>query len=450
MKRRNFIKSVATAAGAAALVSPMGRLFAAPAAYEGKLLITLQAEGGWDPTSYCDPKLNVAGEQVINHWASSDETRTAGNLHYAPFANNSTLFDKYYNDMLIINGVDAQTNAHSTGVVHNWSGRNSRGYPSLTALFSAYNAPDIPLSYINYGGFAEAARLIRYSRLDNVDSLINLLQPNRNTWNPEESYRFSSDIERIVAFQQERLQRKINSATITPRQRYNAESYFQSRSSVDALKQFADVLPASDQFQEDVDLGTEIGSSNLLRQIQLTMLAMKSGVASAADLFMSGYDTHNNHDRDHAGLFTHLNNSIDYFWSYAEEQGIADRITLVIASDFGRTPFYNANEGKDHWPIGSVIVMEKNASWGNRVVGLTDEGHNAHKINPSTLQRDDANGSIIYPKHIHKAIRRHLGLEGTSVVSNFIFSGTEDFDFFNDSKQTAGRDFDARNSVRIV
>ena len=109
---------------------------------------------------------------------------------------------------------------------------------------------------------------------------------------------------------------------------------------------------------------------------------------------------------------------------------MADRLTLVIGSDFGRTPHYNADNGKDHWPIGSVIVMEQNPSWGNRVVGLTDEGQNAYKINPNTLQRDDANGTIIYPKHVHKALRRYLNLENTSVESNFAFNNTEDFKFF--------------------
>ena len=111
-------------------------------------------------------------------------------------------------------------------------------------------------------------------------------------------------------------------------------------------------------------------------------------------------------------------------------------VIVVVGSDFGRTPHYNNDNGKDHWPIGSVIVMERNAVWGNRVVGVTDGGHNAHLINPTTLQRDDSGGTIIYPKHIHKALRRHLGLENTVTDANFRFDATEDFDFFNPSLAT--------------
>ena len=129
--------------------------------------------------------------------------------------------------------------------------------------------------------------------------------------------------------------------------------------------------------------------------------------------------------------------AVVYLWDYAEQQGIADRLTLIIGSDFGRSPWYNSDNGKDHWPIGSYVVMEKNAAWGSRVVGKTDGVHNALKINPTTLQRDDASGTLIYPKHVHKALRRHLGLEDTASAAGFPFSNVEDFDFFNPEKTTA-------------
>jgi len=80
--------------------------------------------------------------------------------------------------------------------------------------------------------------------------------------------------------------------------------------------------------------------------------------------------------------------------------------------------------------------MEQNPAWGSRTVGLTDEGHNTYRINPDTLQRDDASGTNIYPRHVHKALRRYLGLEGTAVDANFQFTNTEDFDFFNPGLRT--------------
>ena len=66
---------------------------------------------------------------------------------------------------------------------------------------------------------------------------------------------------------------------------------------------------------------------------------MKSGLGSAADLSFGGFDSHDNHDVIHEELYFRLADYVGYFWDYAEELGIAERIMLVIGSDFGRTNF---------------------------------------------------------------------------------------------------------------
>ena len=114
MNRRSLLKGLLAVATAA----PGFRLPLVHAEdREGKLFVFVQADGGWDPTRFCDPKANTLGEPVINHWAESDEVRQAGNLTYAPFANNQTFVEKYHRMMLVIDGVDAQTNAHSVDLV---------------------------------------------------------------------------------------------------------------------------------------------------------------------------------------------------------------------------------------------------------------------------------------------------------------------------------------------
>ena len=93
MKRRSVLKGLA----ALAATAPGLRLPLVHAAdYGGKLFVFVQADGGWDPTSFCDPKANTPGERVINHWAERDEVRRAGNIPYAPFARNQAFFEKYH------------------------------------------------------------------------------------------------------------------------------------------------------------------------------------------------------------------------------------------------------------------------------------------------------------------------------------------------------------------
>ena len=436
MNRRIFLKSMASSATLAAFSSFSSRVWAAPEDYEGRFLVVMQMDGGWDVTQLCDPKTNTPGEPDINNWANTSEIQTAGRIQYAPVASNQRLFENHYQKMLVINGVDAQTNSHTTGVLHNWSGRNAAGLPTLTALFAAAKAPDLPLAYVNNGGFSATADLIRFSRLNDHNALVDILDPALVPWDTSRTLRRSSDILRVQRYQREALERKLASSTLTPRQRANATAYLNALSNRDTLDRLKSIIPTNDEIQPNVIIPYVNFESDLMRQVQLSLLTFKAGVGASCDLICHGFDTHSEHDLQHEALYNHVADAIDYFWSFAGELGISDRITLVIGSDFSRTNFYNAGNGKDHWPIGSYIVMEESPSWGNRVVGITDGLHNALKIHPTTLQEDNASGVTLYPKHVHKALRRYLGVDSVAEEQRLGFGATEDIDFFNPDKWT--------------
>ena len=129
-------------------------------AYTGKLLVSVQASGGWDPTCFCDPKMNTPGEPIINHWAETRETRQAGNIPYAPFADNETFFGKHHARMLVINGIDMQTNAHDIGTVHTWTGRSSEAFPTLSVVHAAHNAPKAALACVSFGAYTRGGALL--------------------------------------------------------------------------------------------------------------------------------------------------------------------------------------------------------------------------------------------------------------------------------------------------
>jgi len=400
--------------------------------HEGRFYVFVQANGGWDPTSFCDPKANVPGEPVINSWARQGEIQEAGNIPYAPFANNEAFFEKYFERMLVINGVDAQTNSHTVGVVHNWSGRTSEGYPTATALLAAHYAPDLSVPYLSFGGYSETGGVARFTRMNNPNLLRNVATPQIPHWNADLRYFSEADWAALESRRAMTAQRLANRSDLLPTQARNREYYRSAFNAADGLAAYAAALPPNDQLEQpETYAGANYNYySDLRRQAQLTVLAFKTGVAVSADLWLGGFDTHAYHDRDHNWLLGNLTDSVDFLWDYAEEHGVADRLVVVMGSDFGRTNAYNAKYGKDHWPIGSYVVMEKNQSWTNRVIGETDERHFAQRINPATLERDDQEGTIIYPKHVHKALRRYLGIEHTPGALRFPFNTTEDFPFF--------------------
>ena len=398
--------------------------------YDGKLFVFVQADGGWDPTSFSDPKTNTPGEKVINHWAENGEIRQAGNLFYADFGNNGEFFEKYYDRMLVINGVDAQTNSHSAGIVHNWSGRVSEGYPSMTALLAAHHAPALSLSYLSFGGFSDTASLITYTRVDGADLIRNIATPDIPRWDNSSRYLNQANWETLKTFRAANLARLATAPQLLPRAARNRRLYAAALSpeATEGLKAYATLLPPDDELEQTEEFGGM--KSALRRQAQLAILAFKARVAVSADLYLRGFDTHANHDPEHNWLLANLTDSVDYLWDLAEAHEVADRLVVVMGSDFGRTNHYNVDAGKDHWPIGSFVVMEKNQTWTNRVVGETDALHFAHKIHPTTLQRDDFNGTIIHPKHVHRALRRYFGIENSLGAQRFPFHNTEAFAFF--------------------
>jgi hypothetical protein len=92
----------------------------------------------------------------------------------------------------------------------------------------------------------------------------------------------------------------------------------------------------------------------------------------------SGWDTHTNNDDTQSqsweSLFSGLLDMADRFSTLPGRNGgsLLDETVFVVMSEMGRTPALNGNEGKDHWPYTSAMVMGPGLR-GGRVVGATNE-----------------------------------------------------------------------------
>ena len=432
--RRQFIQA---AAGLATTMTTSSRVWGSGReGFSGKCLVTLQLDGGADVTQFCDPKVNTLGERKINNWADWADPGQVGNLLYAPVADNEWFFNRFGADMLVVNGVDAQTNSHETGRLFNWTGSNAVGKPSLSALHAAFNSPDEPLAYTVFGGESHTSGIIGYNRFDDVSRLRTLSQPRIQNWSGRPK-RSEEEFDRVDTLVSDESSRLLSLSTLSPRQVQSLQRFSAARSNRDLLERLADILPAQEDMQQfsNVQVAGQTLWDNLKQQMQGALLVFKSGLGSAADISFGGFDSHDNHDPVHEYLYRHLADSVNYFWEYAEALGVADRILLVIGSDFGRTNYYNDGAGKDHWPVGSYILMEKNAPWGNRLVGRTDALHFAQRIDPATL-KESRNGVLITPAHVHKAIQEYLGLDQYAQELGFALRDTESLPLFDPTLQT--------------
>jgi len=415
--RRDFLKF----ASLSPVFAGFPMLLEAATPFTGKFVVTVQATGAWDVTCFCDPKENQRGELAITNWSTNDETQSTGNIKYAPFANNEKFFKKHADKMLVINGVDSLTNSHSIGETVNWSGRTSLGFPTLTALYSSVYAPSLPMSYLTFGGFNRTENLVRATQLGwSVDSISGLLKPNYDINRPMMNMQLWSHIKSLHAND---AQSVIDNSPITAGNKSAREAYLSSLKTMEPLADFADSLPRQNEWEPRGENG------NLRQQAQFAVAAFKAAVSVSADLSQGGFDTHEDNELGQRENLNDLTDGIDYLWDAAEEAGIADRLIVIIGSDFSRTPYYNSAQGKDHWSVGSYIIMEKGKSYTNQYIDGSDEGQNAIKIDPVTL-KPSGFGIKMVTSHVHDALREYLGLANTATAGIFPFDNTERFDFF--------------------
>jgi hypothetical protein len=421
MNRRSLIKHLGLGGLAGLLpLSPLRLWGAQSSAFTGYFYINLQADGGWDVTSFCDPKKNLPDEKVINNWALTNDIQTAGRLSYAPVGKNADFFNRHYDKILVINGINSRTNAHSVGRLYNFTGSQKNGMPHLSALYGFAKGQGLAMPLMISGNTITAGILAPTSIGSSTFQLIN---PNLWRANGDNSvYLHNEDLGLINQLLDKQSQTLKGNTLALPKQKQQIQDY------QDAL--FADTRGFSD-FSVKYSALTE-GTHSKDRHtdaLKFALTAFACGLGIAADVNIGGFDTHADHDIKGAASLDTLTNAASVIWDFADQLGISDRLIVTIGSDFSRTPFYNDGQGKDHWPYTSQVVMQKGARWSNRQVGLTDGVHKGQKINPSSLAADSA-GSEIEPQHVHLALRDLLGITGTAADAAYPLTSQTRFNFF--------------------
>ncbi len=397
MKRREFLKLAGLTGLAVASPFAGSPAWAQESVglepYEGPLYLIIHCGGGWDPTSFCDPKGTTDPEdpERVNNFLI-DEIRspsTSSPIRWAPFGSNEEFFSRYYDRLMVLNGLDTSTNNHDVGPRHIHSGTLAEGHPAFAALVAGTHARTSPLSFITNGGYDITRGLVPRTRVGNLDAIQRIAFPNAKgdrVFHSEDSYN------RIIQAQQARLQRLQEKQNL-PRLKRSMGTLMTIRSSGNLLQRLTEFLPDLNAF------GTGLG-----RQAALAISAWRAGLCVSANLSTGGFDTHGNHDQNHANSLSRLTDGLVEIMRAAEEQGVEDKVVLMVGSDFGRTPWYNDGNGKDHWSITSMIMMGPGIP-GNTVVGATTDKFRAEKLNPATLQKDD-DGVTLKPIHVQRSLRR--------------------------------------------
>lgn len=460
MKRRQFMQLLA-ASGMAASFPINNRAYAATAAPD-HFLVMVNAGGGWDPTSLCDPKgtgaqypdrARTGYDGSINSidLASAKQDATSGirwsgtpnidgGTQDTPSATMTRIdnqfdsfFQTYANRMTVINGIDNGTNNHSTGNRATWSGNPEMGYPSLAAIFAAAKNPSLPMAYISNGGYDFTASLVSRARASSAGFIDTLAAPNNESYH----YRSSEgtpeadkiDIyQQLKAAQAQRLARQQANETL-PLRRKQLNQLFTVRQEENNL---AELSVRKDQLEAIVATNAHMNNRNqsMKQQASLVSAAFAAGIAASANINSGGFDTHGDHDRRQYQSLGDLLEGTCYLMEALQAAGVADKTTVVIGSDFGRTPYYNSGNGKDHWPVTSLIVLHPSGSGkGGKVFGASDDKFSSLTLNLANGQ-PDSQGEILTPAHINLALRKELNIDQSSAALQFPISAS-DFNIFS-------------------
>lgn len=414
MDRRDFLKMVGTVVPAWGLV-PLAN--AQTSLYTGRILINIHASGGLDASSWTDPRETDA--TMNNYAAAGTPAGLAGNIRFAPMGNNASFFTRYFSNMLVINGVNSETNSHEDGTRAHATGRLDMGYPTMPELFASTYGRGLPMPWLNAGSFNTSAGLLPATPVPDQNTFRALVSPNAAS--ATNDFMKQGDLNKAWTARAQRMQAMQAGGALLPKASMLADQFGATGGSRALMQQVASFIPAT--------------FDTPFTQAHVALIAAQAGITSTIQLGSGGFDGHSQLANAYATALPRLTDLVDYIWQKSAALNLSNRIFLRIYSEFGRTPL-NTGNGKDHWSVGSQVLMEANPAWGNRVFGASGPRHQQLKISTATGAVDPVNGVVIKPRHIHDAVRKYLGFTTADPKFSLKVPATENFDFFNASLST--------------
>ena len=409
--RRDFLKACAAAGlGLAVPFRPTAaHEKAKDESYAGPYYVVFNASGGWDTTYLMDPK----GVNGINRLYKEGYILTKGAHKYAPIQKdakggmpNEDFYAEFGDELLAFNGLDYSVNNHSPGARYMATGKlDSLAYPTFAALVAACKGPTCPLAFLTFGNYSATGNLVAMSRVPYLPSLRTIANADAIGGNEKSPYHDPFALSRIEEALREE-QAASAAAPRLPRAERADNMLYAAQANSKALQRVTQYIPKN------------VPKERLSQQAEIALASFKAGVCVSANLTIGQFDSHANNDPDQMKLIPEFLAGIAYLVRRAGELKIREQLVVVVQSEMGRTPTYNAGNGKDHWSIGSALFLGRGIK-GNRVVGATDEKQFAVPLDPKTLKLDKAKGVRVRPEHVHEALREHAGIADHPLSKKF-------------------------------
>jgi hypothetical protein len=418
MKRREFLEILQTigflTAGSGLQLFP--RLAGADGITEedGKFFLLIQAPNGWDVTLGLDPKVHENGSEQADMFLEyrPDQILGAESLRLGP-ACEAIL--PYAASFSVINGVFMSdvNQSHDANLSYASSG-NSSGAADLP-MELAYAKQAGPFGVAFDQTMSRGSRVIMPMRISNLEAL-----------------RSSSDISVL-----QKLMESLGGDSA-----YRNAQLTLMRNSSARLR----LVAALDKLKLEIDRtsdATEVDGAGELAAI--VAAAFTSGACLQAKLsFSASLDTHSSHEGTHLTeqkkVWKSVANLLRIFKNTPVEnsQGnplgsLLDRTTIMVVSEFSRTPALSSSKGKDHNPLTNSVLLagagvRGGLSFGaSRLVlrGQTADGkprHSAGAVDFATGRiaktKEEARSDdfqVIFPENVVATVLEIMGVDRSKV-----------------------------------
>jgi len=390
--RRQFLTGAAkTFLGVTAASQLGGKAFGVPGENTSALkqvptarnVIYLYMTGGMSHLDTFDPKPENKDVMGLTEVA---DTKVDG----IRLSNNIPLIARHVDKLAILRGMNSNQGAHEQGnyFMHtSYTLRSSIRHPSMGAWLQKYQDrgnPSLPGSVMigndsrhPGAGFFES----RFAPLMVNDPESGIQNVRINQWFTEE--RFNSRLD--VAKQ---LDRKFAETYNLKNVRAYSDMYD------DAVKMMkSEELKAFDLDAEPAVLRDKYGRDRFGQGCLLARRLVEHGVRFVEVSFGS-WDTHNANFTRVPELCDELDTAMSALLGDLEARGMLNETLVVLATEFGRTPEINQNDGRDHHPAGFTCVLAGGGIRGGQVLGATDE--RGDKVVESPVGVSDLNATIGY------------------------------------------------------
>jgi hypothetical protein len=403
------------AAGGLSCLLPYGVLASRKAS--GRRVITVFAGGGWD-VSYClDPKIGLStvdGPEWDEDAENPEDREAVQTFGSIPVAVNDfkrpevrLFFEKWHSRLAVINGVSVGSIAHSDCTLRMLTGSRSTANADLGAIVGYTHGQGAALPYMDIGGNSFTGELAAYSGRSGYRNQIKMVLDRSNSYVPPTDFPFDypqfrpdeQALARTREFLRGRAQRRWDSLGGAGRNDTQLHNWWESQSRAEHILEYGEQLAASLPFktQQKFTDQCEVAVDMITGQLCHTV-ALNSG---------ESWDTHDGNAAQH-GRYNELFYGLNNLLLLLENAGLLEDTVVIVHSEMTRTPKRNSEDGKDHWPVTSALIIGEGL--GGRLLGGTDDKLDALPIDVASGELWDGGAPLRYDE-LFAGVLQHLDID---------------------------------------